>query len=176
MSFGSKPQTTIIDPYENMPEWVETYYQNQIARANISDDRTDMLRYMYTGIDNPATREERASSTPAANTEGPVPQLTPGVLAGTGQISQEEAMAQIFGFGVPVGQRPGFGAGDGMSVSSGRSAAGASGTTSMDTPLSYAPGGVNTANPGSFFNETVAGFSGSQGAPAADDRPQARPF
>lgn len=163
MSFGSKPQTTIIDPYENMPEWVETYYQNQIARANISDDRTDMLRYMYTGIDNPATREERASS-------------TPDVVAGTGQISTQEDMAQMFGFGVPVGQRPGFGAGDGMSVSSGRSATGASGTTSMGTPLSYAPGGVNTANPGSFFNETVAGFSGSQGAPAADDRPQARPF
>jgi len=34
------------------------------------------------------------------------------------------------------------------------------GTTSINTPLSYAPGGVNTANPGSMFNQTAAGLTG----------------
>jgi hypothetical protein len=48
------------------------------------------------------------------------------------------------------------------------------GTTSLNTPMSYAPGGVNTRNPGGFINEAIAGLSGPQGAPTASDRPQTR--
>jgi hypothetical protein len=58
----------------------------------------------------------------------------------------------------------------------GRTASGAGGTTSINTPLSYAPGGVNTRNPSSFVNTTAAGLtSGTQGAPTAANRPVARP-
>jgi len=38
------------------------------------------------------------------------------------------------------------------------------------------PGGVNTANPGSGFNEGVAGMSSPQGPPTGDVNPQSRPF
>ncbi len=47
--------------------------------------------------------------------------------------------------------------------------------TSLNTPLSYAPGGVNTNNPGGLLNTAVAGMSGPQGTPTAADRPMARP-
>jgi hypothetical protein len=56
------------------------------------------------------------------------------------------------------------------------SATGSGGTTSFNTPLSYAPGGINTRNPSSFVNTTAAGLtSGTQGAPTAANRPVARP-
>lgn len=50
------------------------------------------------------------------------------------------------------------------------------GTTSLDTPASYAYGGVNTGNPNSIANRlAAAATSGWQGAPTAADRPMARP-
>lgn len=54
-------------------------------------------------------------------------------------------------------------------------AGGRGGTRSINTPMSYAPGGVNTRNPGSIGNSFVAGLSGPQGAPTAANRPVSRP-
>lgn len=51
------------------------------------------------------------------------------------------------------------------------------GTRSLNTPLSYAPGGINTRNPGSLVNRVAAAAtSGPQGAPTASSRPMARPY
>jgi hypothetical protein len=47
-------------------------------------------------------------------------------------------------------------------------------TTSLATPASYAPGGVNTRNPGSLANRVVAAMAPAQGAPTAANRPVAR--
>lgn len=48
--------------------------------------------------------------------------------------------------------------------------------TSMNTPLSYAPGGVNTRNPGSLLNTVAAKLTTStQKAPTSSSRPAARP-
>jgi hypothetical protein len=47
-------------------------------------------------------------------------------------------------------------------------------TTSLATPASYAPGGVNTRNPGSLANRVVAAMTPAQGAPTAANRPVAR--
>jgi hypothetical protein len=47
--------------------------------------------------------------------------------------------------------------------------------TSFSTPQSYLPGGVNTRNPGSFLNQTIAGLGQPQGPPTAASRPAARP-
>lgn len=55
------------------------------------------------------------------------------------------------------------------------SGGGSSSTTSIHTPLSYAPGGVNTRNPSSVVNRAAAALSGPQGAPTASNRPVARP-
>lgn len=50
-----------------------------------------------------------------------------------------------------------------------------SGTRSLNTPLSYAPGGVNTRNPGSLVNRTAASLTTrTQSAPTSSDRPMAR--
>lgn len=49
------------------------------------------------------------------------------------------------------------------------------GTSSLNTPLSYAPGGVNTRNPASMTNRVAAAVSGPQRAPTAANRPVARP-
>lgn len=49
-------------------------------------------------------------------------------------------------------------------------------TTSMNTPMSYAPGGVNTRNPASLTNRLAAALSsGARSAPTAADRPMPRP-
>lgn len=50
-------------------------------------------------------------------------------------------------------------------------------TTSINTPLSFAPGGVNTRNPSSTFNRVVAAATPPQqtGAPAVSRIPVARP-
>jgi len=48
------------------------------------------------------------------------------------------------------------------------------GTTSLATPASYLPGGVNTNNPGSLANRIVAAMAPAQGAPTAANRPVAR--
>lgn len=50
-------------------------------------------------------------------------------------------------------------------------------TTSMDTVGSYLPGGVNTANPGSWFNQTVANMTDKDkptGAVTSSPRPISR--
>jgi hypothetical protein len=47
--------------------------------------------------------------------------------------------------------------------------------TSSNTLLSYLPGGVNTRNPASAVNQTVAGLARPQGPPTAASRPVARP-
>ena len=47
-------------------------------------------------------------------------------------------------------------------------------TTSLATPASYLPGGVNTRNPGSLANRVVAAMAPAQGAPTAANRPVAR--
>jgi hypothetical protein len=52
---------------------------------------------------------------------------------------------------------------------------GGGGTRSFDSIGSYAPGGVNTNNPGSLGNRTAAAMSAPQGAPTAANRPVARP-
>lgn len=52
---------------------------------------------------------------------------------------------------------------------------GGSSTTSIHTPLSYAPGGVNTRNPSSVVNRVAAAVSGPQKAPTAANRPVANP-
>jgi hypothetical protein len=49
-----------------------------------------------------------------------------------------------------------------------------SSTTSLNTPLSYAPGGVNTRNPSGTVNRVAAALSGPQGAPTASSRPISR--
>jgi hypothetical protein len=47
-------------------------------------------------------------------------------------------------------------------------------TTSMATPGSYLPGGVNTNNPGSRVNQAVASLSRPQGKPTQANKPVAR--
>jgi hypothetical protein len=77
---------------------------------------------------------------------------------------------------VPVPDFVREGGGGGGSMSSGMSSAPAGrGTTSMATPASYLPGGVNTNNPNSVVNRVAAALSGPQGAPTAANRPAARP-
>lgn len=57
---------------------------------------------------------------------------------------------------------------DGMGGGDGRS------TTSVATPGSYMPGGVNTRNPNSAVNRAAAALSGPQRAPTQADRPVSR--
>lgn len=47
--------------------------------------------------------------------------------------------------------------------------------TSLNTPLSYAPGGVNTRNPSSTFNQTVARMTSSPTTLSSSSRPAANP-
>jgi hypothetical protein len=47
-------------------------------------------------------------------------------------------------------------------------------TTSLATPASYMPGGVNTRNPGSLANRVAAAASAPQRAPTASNRPARR--
>ena len=47
--------------------------------------------------------------------------------------------------------------------------------TTMATPRSYLPGGVNASNPNSILSRIVAAVSGTQKAPTASNRPVARP-
>jgi hypothetical protein len=55
------------------------------------------------------------------------------------------------------------------------SGGGGSPYTSFSTLQSYLPGGVNTRNPESFLNQTIAGLGQPQGSPTAASRPAARP-
>lgn len=68
-------------------------------------------------------------------------------------------------------QRDGGGRMDGGGMAVG---GGGRGTMSMDTMGSFAPGGVNTRDPGSMGNRVAAAFSGPQGAPTQADRPMSR--
>ena len=72
----------------------------------------------------------------------------------------------------------GGGGGGGGSMSSGMSSApagGGRGTTSMATPASYLPGGVNTNNPNSVVNRVAASLAPPQAPPTAANKPVARP-
>ena len=73
------------------------------------------------------------------------------------------------GANVPMSQQGGGGGGDRMPARGGRQ-----GTTSMATPGSYMPGGVNTNNPNSFGNRMAASISRPQGAPTQSSRPASR--
>jgi len=122
MSFGSKPQTVDNDPYKNMPAWVKTYYQNQIARSQSSDNRADALRLMFSGF----TPDERTAvegyRSPEANRTAPAESSTNSLLSrlaaasgsgGGGMWSDGMTPAQIsaergagtFGSGMPSSQR-----------------------------------------------------------------------
>lgn len=96
------------------------------------------------------------TGSPAANYGYSAPSSQSGVLAAI-------APAVISGGEGRGGYSPSVGAGR-----EGRS------TTSMDTIGSYAPGGVNTANPSSLGNRMAASLSGPQGKPTAADRPVSR--
>lgn len=62
-----------------------------------------------------------------------------------------------------------------LAFGGGGSSAGAGrGTTSMATPASYMPGGINTRDPGSVANRIAAAVSGPQKAPTQANRPVAR--
>jgi hypothetical protein len=74
-----------------------------------------------------------------------------------------------------IGAMSGGGGGGGVPVRTGTSGGGKGGTTSINTPMSYLPGGVNTANPSSTINRVAAALSGPQGAPTSSSRPVARP-
>ena len=62
-----------------------------------------------------------------------------------------------------------------LSFGGGGAAGAGRGTTSMATPASYMPGGINTNNPNSLANRVAAALSGPQRAPTQADRPVGRP-
>jgi hypothetical protein len=73
-------------------------------------------------------------------------------------------------------ERGGGGAGRAAEMAEAARAAGGGNrsTTSLATPASYLPGGVNTRNPGSLANRVAAAASAPQRAPTASNRPVAR--
>lgn len=73
--------------------------------------------------------------------------------------------------GQPVATQGGGGGRDRDGVGGG---GGGRSTTSMATPGSYMPGGVNTRNPSSAANRAAAALSGPQRAPTQADRPVSR--
>ena len=75
------------------------------------------------------------------------------------------------GANVPMNQRRDGGGGRDRMPAQG----GGRGTTSMATPGSYMPGGINTNNPNSVGNRMAAAMSRPQGAPTQANRPVARP-
>jgi hypothetical protein len=96
----------------------------------------------------------------------------------TGMIVSGSAYGNA-GAGAASGAMPGavpavmpreYGGRDTYSAPSG----GGGGTRSFDSIGSYAPGGVNTRDPGSIGNRMAAAISGPQGRPTAMDRPVSR--
>lgn len=77
---------------------------------------------------------------------------------------------------VPTTQRQEGGAGDRAAALASRQSGdrGNPGTTSIATPASFAPGGVNTRNPNSAVNRVAAALSGPQSAPTQANRPISR--
>ena len=69
---------------------------------------------------------------------------------------------------------PSGGGGGGSDRGMMSSGGGGRGTTSMATPASYLPGGVNTRNPNSAVNRAAVALAGPQKAPTKDNRPVAR--
>lgn len=124
MSFGSKPQVVDNSPWTNMPDWVKTYYQNQIARASQSDNRADALRQMYSGFAPNERQFVENYKTPGSNQTAPIAQTASTqtalsrLLAGSGggsdgmwsdgmsasQINAERE-AGTFGSGMPDSSR-----------------------------------------------------------------------
>jgi len=96
-------------------------------------------------------------------------------FGGTGPGVLDMGMAAPAPVVAPV-VRDGGGGGGGGSMSAGMSAAPAGrSTTSMATPASFLPGGINTNNPNSVANRMAAALSLPQGKPTAANRPMARP-
>ena len=96
----------------------------------------------------------------------------------TGQM---QAMPYGNGAAVPVQTAPGQMAtvaampgGGGRAADAAMQGGGGRATTSLATPASYMPGGVNTRDPGSLANRVAAAFSGPQSAPTQANRPVAR--
>lgn len=77
MSMGSKPQVVDNSPWTNMPDWVKTYYQNQISRASQSDNRADALRQMYSGFTPQERQFVENYQTPGSNQAAPMAQSAP---------------------------------------------------------------------------------------------------
>ena len=96
-------------------------------------------------------------------------------FGGTGPGVLDMGMAAPSPVVAPVVRDGGGGSG---SMSSGMSAAPAGGgrsTTSMATPASFLPGGVNTNNPSSVVNRVAASLAPPQAPPTAANKPVARP-
>jgi hypothetical protein len=93
-------------------------------------------------------------------------------FGGTGPGVLDMGMAAPSPVVAPVVRDGGGGGGGSMSSAP---AGGGRSTTSMATPASFLPGGVNTNNPNSIANRMAAALSGPQGAPTAANRPAARP-
>lgn len=75
----------------------------------------------------------------------------------------------------PVARGGGGGGGAAATAAAAKSGGGGNrSTTSIATPASYLPGGVNTRNPGSIANRVAAALSRPQGAPTQANRPVAR--
>ena len=129
MSFGQRPQVTQNDPYQNMPDWVKVYYQNQIANAGQSDNRSDALRMMFSGFTQPEhdfVHEHRSTA--------PAPSAPPAATA--------DALARLVGgAGGNTATSDGGGAmwSDGMTGSEirGHQAAGTFGATPQNTQSAY---------------------------------------
>ena len=71
-------------------------------------------------------------------------------------------------------ERGGGGAERAAAMAAAQRSGGGRATTSMATPASYLPGGVNTRNPGSIANTLAASLSRPQSAPTQANRPVAR--
>lgn len=85
------------------------------------------------------------------------------------QFQQPSATASAYG---PITSRTG---GDRTDAERAALMRGGSGRASLNTIGSYAPGGVNTRDPGSLLNRTAASLTTrTQSAPTAADRPMAR--
>jgi hypothetical protein len=97
----------------------------------------------------------------------------PGMQFGTAPETAPAPAPVVQPVAAPV-DRGGRGAEMAAERAAAAAAGGGRGTTSMATPMSYMPGGVNTRNPGSLANRVAAAVSGPQKAPTQANRPVAR--
>ena len=95
-------------------------------------------------------------------------------------INQQTGAAPTMAYGAPVAQAavqqaPQYVTDGGGNGGGGGGGGGGNAYTTMATPRSYLPGGVNASNPNSVLSRIVAAVSGTQKAPTASNRPVARP-